>query len=354
MTRTLLSLCRDMLMVKIPVSNMYPGHDSYDAVRALRRRMYLIALPLGIVVTGGFMLARESRGGSSMMDSAGALAAMLGMSLMLALLWKKPQFLTTGELLLYCVVALTLAGKFFELLYLDGETVGTAFHSLLIWVPVVYTMAFLMFEGRHRFVVSGLFFAAIALLGVGHMAQRFWTRTPDPDVALITMFLLANIIYIVLVFASSTLNAEFVRAYLTIEELNEVAQTDTVAAVTNRRQMELLLHRQWQIAAMTGRPFSVIMFDLDHFKQVNDRFGHARGEEFIVLTSDLYIEEAGKIAECLRHVLANHDFAEVGTVTASFGVTVSDARDSVGTLVERADAAMYRAKHNGRNRVEAL
>lgn len=163
--------------------------------------------------------------------------------------------------------------------------------------------------------------------------------------------------------------------------LREIADTDPLTGIANRRSIEWRGRRAFAHALRTEVPLAVVLLDIDHFKQVNDTHGHQAGdtvlvrlaqtcrqvlrqgdsigriggEEFVVLLPGAEIGPARDIAECLRDAVAALRFDAVApglAVTVSLGVTVSQAGDrEFGTLVERADRALYQAKAAGRNQV---
>jgi len=129
-----------------------------------------------------------------------------------------------------------------------------------------------------------------------------------------------------------------------------------------------------------GGALSVIMFDIDHFKLVNDTFGHdvgdrvlvniahlvenmirdidsfARwgGEEFIILTPNNDIDGATLLAERIRRTIELNDFTPVKTLTSSFGVIQYNKNEEKTSFFKRVDEALYAAKYQGRNRVVSL
>jgi diguanylate cyclase (GGDEF)-like protein len=153
-----------------------------------------------------------------------------------------------------------------------------------------------------------------------------------------------------------------------------MAYVDFLTSLPNRRYLDEKLRRFDAGGADGG---SVVLFDVDHFKSVNDTYGHHvgdhvlreialvaaghlrdgqllgrwGGEEFVLLLPDQDEETAARIVERVRRALDTHTFAEVGHVTASFGVAERQPGESVTSTVDRADAAMYAAKRAGRNRV---
>ncbi|WP_241546763.1 GGDEF domain-containing protein [Thiohalobacter thiocyanaticus] len=161
-------------------------------------------------------------------------------------------------------------------------------------------------------------------------------------------------------------------------ELEHQASHDVLTGLNNRRKFEELLLQEIERTSRYQRPFAVIMFDIDHFKRINDRHGHdigdavlnelativgeqvrdsdipARwgGEEFIVLLPETGTEGARQAAEGrLRRRIAETLFTGAGRVTISLGVTQYQSGDTLDSLVKRADEALYRAKEEGRDRV---
>jgi diguanylate cyclase len=163
--------------------------------------------------------------------------------------------------------------------------------------------------------------------------------------------------------------------------LKQMAETDALTGVCNRHHFTLQAERALAQCARAGEEVSLIMFDLDHFKLVNDRYGHQTGdwvlkqvadackgfcrridvlgrlggEEFAILMYGCDLRGATRVAEDCRVRLAQIDTRETGhtfAVTASFGVTSSALSGySLAKLLSHADKMLYRAKHMGRNRV---
>lgn len=172
-------------------------------------------------------------------------------------------------------------------------------------------------------------------------------------------------------------------------ELQDIARTDALTGVPNRHFLRPALDNLWRMHRHDGRPLAVLMIDVDHFKQFNDRYGHPAGdaclrevatalkqalvrpgdvlaryggEEFIALLHDVDAAAAGVVGERLRAAVQAlqipHADGQPGVVTASVGTasthspTATTVMSSATALVEAADLALYRAKQAGRNRVE--
>ncbi len=164
------------------------------------------------------------------------------------------------------------------------------------------------------------------------------------------------------------------------KEIHMLATTDSLTGIVNRREFSSILTNEVERARRYGTLLSLIMYDLDYFKRVNDTYGHdmgdyvlravttlvkdkirsvdvvARwgGEEFMVLMPETDMQAARNAAEKLRLSIAGQPFGKVEKLTVSFGVVAFEAQDDLNSLLKRVDDALYRAKELGRNRVETL
>lgn len=162
------------------------------------------------------------------------------------------------------------------------------------------------------------------------------------------------------------------------ERLKQLATTDPLTGICNRRHFDEVLASEIHRAARFSSPLSLILFDIDHFKRVNDSFGHQAGdrvltqlavtvshtirtvdlfarwggEEFVVLLPGGDLNAGRVLAEKLRMALEKQPFSDVGQVTCSFGVAELAPGDTADALIRKADHCLYRAKASGRNRVE--
>ncbi len=160
------------------------------------------------------------------------------------------------------------------------------------------------------------------------------------------------------------------------------AFTDPVTGIGNRAAMDNSLQREIDLCHRHGTPMVLMMLDLDYFKKTNDTYGHIAGdavlreiarstaecvrksdmifryggEEFVVMLNNANMEGAQNLAERIRQVIETSEYNFNGMVipmTTSIGLAALEKHDSVSTLLDRADKALYRAKNEGRNRVVA-
>ncbi|MCB9990235.1 MAG: GGDEF domain-containing protein [Rhodospirillales bacterium] len=170
-----------------------------------------------------------------------------------------------------------------------------------------------------------------------------------------------------------------------LENVRKEALTDGLTGLSNRKAFDAEIKRIAAAAAESGDVFSLLMVDIDHFKSFNDNFGHqigdqvlrlvartltdgvkgrdvaARygGEEFAIILPDTPLQAAVTVGDALRKAVASKDVINRGTgeklsrITMSVGAAEFNKGEDIRELIERADAALYTAKHNGRNQVAA-
>ncbi len=175
---------------------------------------------------------------------------------------------------------------------------------------------------------------------------------------------------------------------LKAEMLEKLSLLDSLTNIPNRRSFDKELEREWRNSRRNGHPLSVLMIDIDHFKQYNDNYGHGTGdeclkrvtealnkklrrpldffaryggEEFVVLLPDTHAPGSLQMAEQLRAAVAEanipHEYSDTAPmVTISIGVATHSQetpKTSMEELLRAADHALYRAKQKGRNQVQA-
>ena len=169
--------------------------------------------------------------------------------------------------------------------------------------------------------------------------------------------------------------ADVEHLYQRILELEKLSATDQLTGAWNRAHLDRMVESELSRSLRFRQPLSLVLIDIDHFKRVNDRFGHQvgdsvlvemvnfvkesirsadtlfrwGGEEFVVLTAATGYRHAALMADALRAKVERHSFATVGQVTISLGVAEHVGSESVQEWFSRVDAALYSAKESGRN-----
>lgn len=164
------------------------------------------------------------------------------------------------------------------------------------------------------------------------------------------------------------------------KELEQLATTDALTSLANRKHILQLLTRQMEYYKRYGTSFSILMVDVDHFKQINDNYGHLAGdevlksiskilhnslrnvdsagryggEEFIVLLAESGKKDCWQVAERIRKQVSTYDYSTINEdihITVSIGATQISTEDSTeNDIIHRADTALYKAKNEGRDK----
>ncbi|GGR99736.1 GGDEF domain-containing protein [Deinococcus sedimenti] len=287
-------------------------------------------------------------------------------------LWRSPGAFRLVGLIELAIQAATVLIRLYILLH-----TAPGYHGLggyAVWMIFAYIVAFIVLPARQALIFSGGVFAA--LLGI--IAAYALDPATDPVMRVglgnpLLQTTLMHATFIALLGWQQHLHGQFVRALFTARREATLAHLDDLTGLPNRRQLG-----RWLAGGLeTGEPLSVILLDLDHFKRVNDTYGHDvgddvlrhvagllrrsvrsgdqvgrwGGEEFLMLVrGDL--GAAQTVAQRLRAQLDGAPHRQAGSVTVSCGIAPARSGEAAHELLRRADEALYAAKRAGRDAVE--
>lgn len=277
---------------------------------------------------------------------------------------------TIGAVAIVASIAWSLYGT-------SSVTLGrSAVQATLHWVPLVFAFGFVAFSGRAATRLAVGLLASIAVLVLPYDVAAARSGVSD-DLFVLAQALVAYGVLIAGLRFFADLHVRASTLEGTAKRMRELAHTDALTGLGNRRQADLWLVREVQRAERYARPFSVLMLDIDHFKRLNDAHGHSAGdrvladlaselvgmvrasdavvrwggEEFLVLAPETGLDDAVRVAELMRRQITKLPLGDGFRTTVSIGVAAHRAGDATETLVARADAALYMAKRSGRNMV---
>ncbi len=165
------------------------------------------------------------------------------------------------------------------------------------------------------------------------------------------------------------------------QKIKHLSTTDSLTQLYNRHKINETLQKEFMLAKQKRQNFGIVIMDIDHFKNVNDTYGHQMGdkvlatfaqilkdnnrkdtdligrwggEEFILILPNTSLEDSIKLAKRLQSIIRSYRFETVGSKTASFGVSAYMKEDTLESLIKRADDGLYRAKETGRDKVVCL
>lgn len=246
-------------------------------------------------------------------------------------------------------------------LYSEGDPIGW------LWLPVLCVLLFMVLDHRLARRISSFYLGiqvAIYFSGLLHF-------TPPADhFQFALQYYISSVMHIGLLSLYGELKQRF-------GQVQSQAATDELTGLTNRRQMQVLLDQAVSDQQSVGVSFAVLLLDIDHFKRINDRYGHNTGdevlravstvmgqcirqsdclsrwggEEFIVLLPGANLASAEQIATKILSALRERIFAEGVTLTASIGAAAHGEGERPEDVVHRADVALYQAKQAGRDQV---
>ena len=341
-------------------------------INARQRRIYLTLLPLGVLVTLLDAFDQIQHGDTNAFNILTNLGLAFGFAVLALLLWRFKQSQRLVEYALYLLVAAFLLSNWYvdlaqyraveiprEIVEIPREILAWS-----IWLIVMHLIGFLTFSPQEGAVLSALVYLASAAIGLGFVLPELLAGRRPPGLDELVQAYAATAITLIFLYRIGSLRQRY-------------ALIDFLTGVSNRRHLYQLFTYEVERARRYRQPFSVVLFDVDNFKQVNDTHGHLMGdrvlkgltqvtlhllrnvddlgrwggEEFLILLPETDVVGAERLAERVRSALAQQRFDIAGSVTASFGVTTYLPNDTLETMLHRADEALYQAKREGRNRV---
>ena len=189
-----------------------------------------------------------------------------------------------------------------------------------------------------------------------------------------------RILAVIIIIASALLVIHHKRAHKHIEDLNILSITDALTGVNNRLAFDRIMKEEVARDIRYKRDMSLAIIDIDNLKNVNDTFGHNKGDEvikgaadeirnavrktdtvcrlggdeFAIIFVETDIEKARSVVENIRNKIAQNSVLEAAEVTVSIGIAKLDDNDNTATLYKRADEALYLSKRQGGNRVTTV
>lgn len=230
----------------------------------------------------------------------------------------------------------------------------------IYWAFPALMVAYFMLDTRQATILAGGFVACFLVI--------VWDQLPDIRLAKICLTLVVTVLLV---------NAYSLTNRRQVDTLRRLANVDPLTGAGNRRAQNVKLDKTLAIFGRNGSPACVLILDIDHFKKINDTYGHIvgdqllvdlcelvrrstratesiyryGGEEFVLIAEQTALDTAVNLAEKLRVQIARKVFASGIKFTVSIGVAELKSGDSPQDWLGRADVALYRAKGRGRNRV---
>ncbi len=350
-----------------------------DPAQRIRLQQALLAMLLMAVSAGVFVYAAQVAGTATAYVAAWTLLSLGGLVAMFAAIrsgWSR-RFADPSLTLAQMLFAVTSGAVAYAM---AGPVRGATFAVLMV------ILMFGMFQLRPR-AVAGVSLYALATFG----AVMAWQAVQQPQVFAPAVEVGHFLMLVAMLPAVSLLSARLARLRersrrqrrdiaQALVRIQELATRDELTGLVNRRHMNHLLDRERQRGVRSGRGFSLAVVDIDHFKAINDHYGHAvgdevlrtfaqhapqalrgtdivarwGGDEFVLLLPEAALSAARIGVERLRGRIAATPMAHLSAVpirvTVSVGLVEHIAGESVTQTLERGDQALYEAKAQGRNR----
>ncbi|MHC0037761.1 GGDEF domain-containing protein [Pseudoneobacillus sp. C159] len=339
----------------------------------LKRRIYLSLLPL-FIGAFTFLIIILSRNDELQFHGFITFSTLLvGLVLCCIFVLIRKHDTLYADLFLSLLVTVLFLINFYRLLLLElGHTGNVNLGPVAYWAPLLYLLFSFSFKGIVAYRLSILVFFLSLLPGIYHLFISSYANSYTFDTLIqfyISCFGYFSFLYFIRKIFEGSVQQDADKYY---------AVTDYLTNLPNRRRIDHLLHEEIIKAKQHQASLSVILFDVDYFKRINDLYGHDigdevlkqlsiliaktlpentyfgrwGGEEFIILALQTNKTKAMELAQAIKLALSEHPFEKVGLITCSFGITELKETDIPKDILKRADEALYLAKERGRNRIK--
>ncbi len=351
--------------------------ESADALSSLarrRRQIVTVFIAAGALVFIALWAFETSAGLIKPSDEWAYPLVIVFLCLNLLGVIARPQLQPYAELACYLVVAFYLVAQvaLFALGPPDQGIYDVA--NTLQWMPALYVAAFMFFP-RRRAVVAVTVTFLLSSLALGIAALQASVSDDLRVSALLVNAVVAHLLTLLLLSLVTMLRTEYDRVARHARSMEDAARTDPLTGIANRRALEDWMQSFEHQDAERGA--ALVLFDIDHFKTINDQHGHLvgdeilvmtaqlirsqlrtmdrvgrwGGEEFLVILEDVSMANALRFADRVRHLVTVSAHPVAGSVTISAGIALCSPGEAVADTFRAADATLYAAKSGGRNRV---
>lgn len=249
----------------------------------------------------------------------------------------------------------------------------------VLLLPALYVQFFNRLPGPQALLQAGTVLLSFLLLNFPHALMTVGSPNLFDGLVFALAFAVSHILILTFISASLWLDSELTQVRQDAAWFQRLANHDFLTDLPNRRHIENILRTTIAQASRGGAPCAALVIDIDHFKGLNDRFGHPTGdevlreisrrlrselragntlgrwggEEFVVVAPQTELREAQQLGERLLYTVRANPILGEHRLTVSIGAAVYRPGDTPETLIDRADRALYRAKQAGRDRLAA-
>ncbi len=351
-----------------------------DSLENVKRRTYTVILAVGGAGSACAWLANELADTTSGFSRLAFVTVILCASVSIPLLRWRMLPVRAVEEAIFLIIGSVLLGVLLYSLYFEPDPAlsDVSLFSLYLWFPFIYIFVFLAHERPGALARSAVLHALSVAFSLPILFLPVGERTYIEAPATLGLSYISGVSIIAVLYFLTGMKDDLRRTELTAERMKRLAETDSLTGLLNRRGMEMIMEQEMESAERNESPLSLIIFDLDDFKSLNDAYGHGAGdealvsvsrlveshlrigdsfarwggEEFAILAPDTMLDPAHRLADRLRSIIEEYDSNAGWDLSASFGVSAYRHADSGTAFAKRADIALYRAKELGKNRTE--